>query len=50
MILYLHNHKECKNNPARVSNIKPFLNLHNWAGTEYSTVINKNNYTLFEKK
>ena len=50
MILCLHNHKECKNNSARVSNIKPFLNLHNWAGIEYSTIINKNNYTLFEKK
>ena len=38
-------HKEIKNHPERVPNIK----LYGLAGIEYPTSINKNNYTLFEK-
>lgn len=43
-------YKEIKNHSKRVSNIKPFVDIYNWNGIEYSTVINKNNYTLFEKR
>ena len=42
-------HKEIKNHLERVSNVKSFFYLYNWAGIEYSTVIDKSNYILFEK-
>ena len=44
----LTHHKDIKNHPDWVSNIKPSLNLYNWAGIEYPASINKNNHTLFE--
>lgn len=31
--------KEIKNHPERLVNIQPFLDLYNWIGIEYSTVI-----------
>ena len=42
-------HKEIKNHSEGVPNIEPFFDLYNWSGIEYTTVINENNYTLFEK-
>ena len=44
-----HYHKEVKNHPEHMSNITPFLSLYNSSGIEYPTVIDKNNYALFEK-
>ena len=32
-----------------MSNINSFLDLNIWEGIGYPTVIDKNNYTLFEK-
>ena len=43
------NHEEIKNHPEHVSNIRSFFDLYNWAGIEYPTSINKNNYDLYEK-
>ena len=48
-VFALTHHKDIKNHPDRVSNVKPSLNLYNWAGIEYPASINKNNHTLFEK-
>ena len=42
-------HKETRNHPETVSITKPFLDLYNWSFIEYPTVINKNDYVLFEK-
>ena len=42
-------HEERKNHPEHELNIKPFLDLCNWAGIEYPADINKNNYTLFKE-
>ena len=51
MILPLHSTlKNLKIILSEYQNIKPFFNVYNWAGIEYSTIINKNNYTSFEKK
>ena len=43
-------HKEIKSHLEQVSNIKPFLYLYTWAGIECPASMNKNSYTLFEKK
>ena len=51
MILPLHSTlKNLKIILSEYQNIKPFFNLYDWVGIEYSTTINKNNYTSFEKK
>ena len=46
------NYGKVKQNPERVSNIKPFVNKYNWKGTKYSSNIDdwktfqKNNPTI----
>ena len=41
--------KEVENHPGSVTNIRPFLDLYNWSGIEYPTVMKKNDFTLSEK-
>ena len=50
MPLRLHNNDKKKKHPEQMSNIKPFLNLYNWAGIEHPTIINEKNYTFLKKK
>ena len=33
------NYEEIKQNPERVSNIKPFINKYNWSGINYPSKI-----------
>ena len=46
----MQHHKEIKSHAEHVSNIKPFIDLLNWNGIKYPTLIVNSNYTLFESK
>ena len=41
------NYTEIKENPVKVSNIKPFINKYNWKGTHYPSKID--DWKMFEK-
>ena len=43
-------YKEIINHPERVSNIKSFIDLYKWDVMKYATVLNIDNYALFERK
>lgn len=46
----MQHYKEIKTHPEPISNIQPFIDLFNWDGIKYPTVMNNNNYAVFERK
>ena len=46
----MQHYKEIKTHPEPISNIQPFIDFFNWDGIKYPTVMNDNNYAVFERK